>query len=476
MAKKKKKGKPAKSKTAPAALNNEKYLSSGRARSLPLYKCLINEGWQEDGLAEIFILRKHVNDHVTVGIYLVDTFCAGVKNTFYYFNIPEYEFEGIIASIPLEMEECSYELAHNIIYGAIAFAQEYGIAPHPEFSLTQKLLKEDTEDVELIVLEFGRNGKPALLINPAGDPRADFYLRQLEKYAGPGNYDVVDGRLGDDFEDAYDDLDDHYAFPEEWNEGDWEEFIDETEPEDLINFMEAAAFMYDKTVAAPTQATSLLTKETVHVDMAITYDALPNSYSAVELNEIEESRHLINTADASKDDLRKLKKKLQENIAKWPENHIFWNHLTMVYRKLDDEENAWKTIQQLRSNFPDYLHGRIVYAEMLLDQGKADEVPAVFNNQYHLKGICPERDTFHISELVAFNTVMADYFFETGDLYMANLYVKMLDQIEIPDNMPMNMILFLKVDVALAKEMESVLREAKQSEEKKQELIAQLVN
>ncbi|RDV14379.1 hypothetical protein DXT99_14740 [Pontibacter diazotrophicus] len=473
---KKKKSAPAKSKTSPATLNDEKYLSSGRARSLPIYKCFINEGWDEEGMAEIFVARKHVNGHVTVGVYLVDTYCTGLKKTFYYFNTPEDDFEDLISGIPLDLEEIPYELAHNIIYGAIAYAQDYGIDPHPEFQLTQMILEEDTEDVELIELEFGRNGKPALLINPAGDPRADYYLRQLEKYAGPGNYDVVDGRLEDDFNDAYDDLEDHYAFPEDWNKGDWEEFIDETEPEELIDYIEAAAFMYDKTVAAPTQAANLLTKETEHVGMAITYEALPNSYSAEELNEIEQARHLINTIDASKENLRKLKKKLQENIVKWPENHIFLNHLTMVYRKLNDDENAWKTIQQLRSKFPDYLHGRIVYAEMLLDQGKADEVPAVFNKQYHLKGIAPERDTFHISELVAFNTVMADYYYETGDLYMANLYVKLLDQIEIPDNMPMNIILFLKINVALAKEMEPVLREAKQSEEKKRELIAQLVN
>ena len=52
----------------------------------------------------------------------------------------------------------------------------------------------------------------------------------------------------------------------------------------------------------------------------------------------------------------------------------------------------------------------------------------------------------------------------------------MLDRIELPDSLPMNMLLFLKINVVLAKEMEAVLQEAKQGEEKKQELIAQLVN
>lgn len=116
-----------------------------------------------------------------------------------------------------------------------------------------------------------------------------------------------------------------------------------------------------------------------------------------------------------------------------------------------------------------------MYAEMLLDQDRADEVPAVFNGQYQLKGVYPERDTFHISELSAFNTVMADYFYDTGNLYMANLYIKMLDRTSLPKNLPVNLLLFLKINMALVKEMEPVLREAKQSEEKKQALIAQLV-
>lgn len=112
---------------------------------------------------------------------------------------------------------------------------------------------------------------------------------------------------------------------------------------------------------------------------------------------------------------------------------------------------------------------------MLLEQGKANQVPDVFNGQYNLKFICPERDTFHISELLAFNTIMADYFYETADLYMANLYLKMLDQLDIPETTPLNLLLFLKINIALLKEMMPVLQEARQSEEKKKELIAQLV-
>lgn len=44
--------------------------------------------------------------------------------------------------------------------------------------------------------------------------QTDYYLRQLEKNAGLGNYDVVDGHLeGDDDDDFDDDFDDFICNP-----------------------------------------------------------------------------------------------------------------------------------------------------------------------------------------------------------------------------------------------------------------------
>ena len=63
-------------------LNDESYIKSGNARKLEILKCLINDDWQESGLAQIFILRVHKNANVTAGIYLVDTLCTGLKDSF----------------------------------------------------------------------------------------------------------------------------------------------------------------------------------------------------------------------------------------------------------------------------------------------------------------------------------------------------------------------------------------------------------
>src|SRR5207248_2257023 len=123
------------------SLSPKKYIQT-RARTLPIYKCFVNKNWKTGGIADVFVLRRHVNGHVTAGVYLVDLSCLGVKDTFFFFNEEESEVMG---KVPMSMfMEIDYALAHNIIYAAHDFALEYDIHPHKEFSITKQILEEDT--------------------------------------------------------------------------------------------------------------------------------------------------------------------------------------------------------------------------------------------------------------------------------------------------------------------------------------------
>jgi len=76
-------------------LSPENYIRQ-RARNLPIFKCLVNEGWEEEGLAQLTISRRHINGNITYCSYLVDLKCLGVKDTFYDFNIPKAHFEQVV--------------------------------------------------------------------------------------------------------------------------------------------------------------------------------------------------------------------------------------------------------------------------------------------------------------------------------------------------------------------------------------------
>jgi hypothetical protein len=53
--------------------------------------------------------------------------------------------------------------------------------------------------------------------------------------------------------------------------------------------------------------------------------------------------------------------------------------------------------------YPDYLFARLNYASILLLKGKFKEIPKLFNSKFDLKQFCPNRDTFHISEVLSFH-------------------------------------------------------------------------
>ena len=166
-----------------------------KARNLPIYECRVNNDWEESGLAHITVARKHTNGNITMGVYLVDLKLLGVKDAFYKFNIDESEYMELTQQIKNKMntDTAPYTLVHNIIFAGIEYADDYGFKPHNDFtSVAQFILEEDNDDVELIDIECGKNDKPLYVRGPyETEAKANQIIAQLEREAGPGNYEVV---------------------------------------------------------------------------------------------------------------------------------------------------------------------------------------------------------------------------------------------------------------------------------------------
>ena len=188
-------------------LSDENYLRQ-RARSLKIGKCYITDN-SDGGIDDIIVTRQHTGGRISIACYVVDYYCLGVKNSFYRLRIEDYELHDQMRNewSGLTFRECSYEEAHNRIYGAIAFAEEAGIAPHKSFALTQYMLEEDTDDVPLIEYEYGKDGKHLLICDTQLE--ASKYLPLLEKNLGKGNYDYIIG-IGNEPSDLGDDDDCSY--------------------------------------------------------------------------------------------------------------------------------------------------------------------------------------------------------------------------------------------------------------------------
>jgi hypothetical protein len=125
-------------------------------------------------------------------MYLVDKFCLGLKNTFGRVNYSRLRYEDEVQNVFFQnttRAACPPELAHQMIYASIEYAAQFGFTPEKDYALTQYLLVPRGELEEPYDLKFGRDGKPFFIAGPYDN--AKLILKQLEKTAGPGNYDYL---------------------------------------------------------------------------------------------------------------------------------------------------------------------------------------------------------------------------------------------------------------------------------------------
>ena len=135
-----------------------------RSRTFPLFECLISNNWQKDdlGLVEILLARKQPDGDISFGSYLVDTYCLGLKSTF--------------ANAGFSLARYENEVRGRVFHETVPVECPIELAPRGELE-------------EPYHLTFGKNGKPFFIQGPHDNPA--LILRQLEKTAGPGNYDYL---------------------------------------------------------------------------------------------------------------------------------------------------------------------------------------------------------------------------------------------------------------------------------------------
>jgi hypothetical protein len=165
-----------------------------RARTFPVLECWISASWQKEdpGLVEILLARQQPDGNICFGVYLVDKYCLGLKNTFANAGFSRSRYQNEVRNKifrETKPQACPVELAHQMIYASIEYAARFGFEPEKDFALSQYMLAPRGELEEPYQLTFGKNGKPFFVAGPHDN--AARILKQLEKTAGPGNYDYL---------------------------------------------------------------------------------------------------------------------------------------------------------------------------------------------------------------------------------------------------------------------------------------------
>lgn len=169
---------------------DRKYIKEA-ARKVPIDKCYATTDWPTSGMAQVVVTRKKKSGRYVVGVYLLDTFCLGLKNTLYIANAQEFELEELLEGINNRgqlVEECDPTFAQNLVYGAIEYAEDLGFAPEKDFAVSEFIL-DPVEDIEFIDIEFGQNGKPYYIAGPYDN--APVILAKLKKAVGEGGFEFL---------------------------------------------------------------------------------------------------------------------------------------------------------------------------------------------------------------------------------------------------------------------------------------------
>ncbi len=173
------------------------------AREFPIAGCWVQPGWQRYGTAALLVARTQPTDEIVFARFLVDTFCLGLKHTFYGANIDPTRFNSEILPRLFQGEpptSLNADVAHEIVYGAIDYAEAIGFRPHRNFRRTRQLLDPPDAHPRSGAIEFGYQGRPAYF--PGSNDNQIAILNRLVQAVGRGNFAYLPvGEPAEGFED-----------------------------------------------------------------------------------------------------------------------------------------------------------------------------------------------------------------------------------------------------------------------------------
>jgi hypothetical protein len=175
----------------------------------PRHEALWAKDLFEKGIGWIIVARfKSAGRRVEAGVFLVDTFCLGVKLAVYEFCGRRDYLERIRGHYESNFPMISVEpwCARKLVEEAVQYARGLGFAPHADYKKAAHVFGGLRAEQCAHHFAFGLGGKPFYRRGPREtEEQIRRIVWQLEKRCGPGNYDYL-VTLGDaeDINPAFD--------------------------------------------------------------------------------------------------------------------------------------------------------------------------------------------------------------------------------------------------------------------------------
>jgi hypothetical protein len=130
------------------------------------------------------------------------------------------------------------------------------------------------------------------------------------------------------------------------------------------------------------------------------------------------------------DDPAKAIEPIRQLLDEYPRTQTLTQWLASALALTDQTEAADRLIKLNYRDHPDYLFARLDYIKLLLRRGELSQAEQLLDRKFELKLMYPLRNTFHLSEVMAFNSLMVEFFIRKGELEVAKLYLESLEKLE----------------------------------------------
>ncbi len=167
----------------------------------PLHECLLTKEWQEEGaITQILVARRSPSGQIATGTFLVDLGCLGVKSAFASLFDTRREYEQKLRAMVTsqqEMIKADLNLVAKIIREAIAYAQDLGFKPDPDYRDAMLVLGDaDPDACDVPVPLGGPEGKPFFIAGPYDN--VDRIMAKLTRKLGPDGFHFLFAISGDE--------------------------------------------------------------------------------------------------------------------------------------------------------------------------------------------------------------------------------------------------------------------------------------
>jgi hypothetical protein len=158
-----------------------------RAARAPIRHCLVTRQMFEVGMGSLVLVRGESPHHMSMGMFLLDAFCLGIKDAVFRpvdQELLDAYLEGSEAS-GMPLIEIDPSEARKLLRDLAAWSQSIGCSPHRDFAVVERLFGDVNAEASDAVFRFGQDGKPVYVPGP-GETASSVArrVRQLQERLG----------------------------------------------------------------------------------------------------------------------------------------------------------------------------------------------------------------------------------------------------------------------------------------------------